>query len=167
MKYLQFTLLISLFTVFVFSCSDDNSVEPAPYLSIAVGTIQSTVNGEVFNSTSVTSSPFEVDLIRLNASAVTQGLSLIMTDRSEGIYQLGPNQQNFIEYSEVEAEGAGINLSVFTTSEQVDASGTIEILDTDLENQTVSGIFSGTLILDTDPNISLIIENGLFNQIPF
>jgi len=167
MKYLQFALFITLCTATLFSCKDENSVEPAPYLSIDAGTVQGTVNGQVFNSTSVSTSNFEVDLIRINASAVTEGISLVTTGRTEGVYQLGVNQQNFLEYSEVDAEGAGFELSVFTTLAQGGATGTIEILDTDFENQTVSGIFSGTLIRDTDPSSSLVIENGLFNQIPY
>jgi len=55
----------------------------------------------------------------------------------------------------------------FTSKQEHSAFGTIEVLKTDLENKTISGIFNGTLVLDEDSDMSIEIKDGIFNQVPF
>jgi len=170
MNFLRYTLIFSLSILFFTSCSDDDSdevVDTPPYEAIEAGTVQATVFEEVFNSSSVNALNTQDNTIRINASAVTSGIAFNLTASAEGSYPIGGTMTNFLEYSDVDSDGGGFNLSVFTSSEQDDASGTIEILSLDTGNQTISGTFSGTLILDTDPSMTLVIEDGLFNQIPF
>lgn len=166
-KFLSYLILFSVGILFTFSCGDDDSgdmVDMAPYLAIEAGSLQATVDGTVFNSEMINALVLQNDLIRINASAVTEGISLSLSDSSIGTYAVGGAQDNVLEYSNVSSTG-GFNITVFTSNAQDNATGSIEILSFDEENQTVSGTFSATLVSDVDPSISIVIENGLFNQI--
>lgn len=167
MKYLQFIVLASLCALLIYSCKDEAPPEPA-YKSIAINSMEATVGEDSFASSSVTASRFETEFIKINASAVTAGISFVLTDHAEGDYLVGGlENSNAMEYSNVMSDQGSISLVVYTSSQKAGASGTISILERDIENQTISGSFSGTIVLDTDDSKTINIENGLFHQVPY
>jgi len=106
-------------------------------------------------------------LIKITALGPTQGLTIALDSRTTGIYNIGGNEVNYLSFTSVVFNELGSIETTYTSQEKYNATGTIEVLETDLENNTISGVFNGTLVLDEDATISLNIKDGLFNQVPF
>jgi len=164
MKIFKLVVIIAICSLNFTSCKDDNPAAPT-YESIDAGSLQASVGDEFFVSTNVNTSQFEPDLIKINASATTSGISLVLTDWQIGQYPIGGNNnENYILYSNLNSPQ---DFSVYTSEGKTNTTGTVNILAVDEENKTLSGTFDGLLVLDTDSNDTIIIKDGMFNQVPY
>ena len=170
---MKFYNLIFICFCFAFVCScDDDEIIPEPQLEafeeIPVGSIQATFGTEEFSTSNINVTNINPDLITLNASAGTTGIGIILEDSAIASYPIGGlNNLNSLAFNSVSEDNGSINFLIFTSIEQSNASGSINILAVDLENSTISGTFEGIIVDDTNEENTLNITNGLFNQIPF
>jgi len=167
MKLANLFALLILCAITFYSCKDENPAAPV-YESVATGTLQANVDGALFTSTNVQTSQFDPELIKINASATTEGISLIFTDWQIGQYAIGGNNNdNSIEYSSVSSQQGAVNFEIFTSKDKTNATGTINILAVDQVNKTLSGTFDAVLVNQDDASISFTIEDGVFNQVAY
>ncbi len=170
MKYLKNTLIILVGTLFIYSCSNEDFVEPVQsepqYGNISSGSIQATLNGDLFSCDNTLTMKHNSSLIQITASDITHGLTIALSSESKGLYSIGGEEANYLSYTSVVYDETGSVETKYTSQQKYNATGTIEVLETDIENNTISGIFNGTIVLDKDANISLDIKDGLFNQVP-
>ena len=137
------------------------------FKSIDIGSIQVSVDGDLFACDNIHTTRYTNSLIQITASEPNVGLTIVLSSRSTGLYNIGGEEANSITYTNVTYIDSGSVETKFTSQQKSNSIGTIEVLETDLENNTISGVFNGTIVLDNDANTSLEITNGLFNQIPF
>ena len=171
MKYLQNTLLLLIGALIICSCSkedfDDPTFNDSSYNKIESGSMEAVLNGNTFTSNNIQTTRQTANLIKITASGLTEGLTITLSARSEGMYTIGGDEPNYLTYTRVVYKQSGSVETNFTSKQEHSAFGTIEVLKTDLENNTISGIFNGTLVLDEDSDMSIEIKNGIFNQVPF
>jgi hypothetical protein len=171
MKYLNNTLLLLIGSIFICSCSDEDFIEPMPIVDtfekVETGVIQASLDGVLFSCDNIHTSNDPNSLLKITAFGSNYGFTLGLSSATKGIYNIGGLDENYLTYTTAVYQEGGSVETQYTSLEKHSATGSIEILETDLENNTISGTFSGVIILDDETNQSIEITEGVFNQVPF
>jgi hypothetical protein len=162
MKKLLNSLLAGLvMTVVLFSC---DSEDPGPTITAPEGKIVATIDGTSFEADG--GAQLYNDEIMLGGNSGNASISVIVTKSAAvGTYEvkgaaLGvttPDAQ--INYT---PDGSTLFSSSFATDGEV--VGTVTITEVDETNKTISGTFSGKVVLD---GTTKEVASGSFNKIPY